>query len=154
LVNFFQFLPHLWTKNHVLKKVGRASFWNLFSIWCFLNLHALGYLKSVTKNVCTPFWVNKSLSMWSNPKWWSLNSLGPRSRMGFLCRCLFCLAVSHTTRLKITSVLIHYSQTISLWSFRPYFSTLDSCSTVTTVATVKLWRQLFECQLSLSGDAV
>jgi hypothetical protein len=34
--------------NHVLKKVGRRSSGNLFSIWYFLILHALGYPKSVT----------------------------------------------------------------------------------------------------------
>jgi hypothetical protein len=34
--------------NHVLKKVGRGSSGDLFSIWYFRYLHALGYLKSVT----------------------------------------------------------------------------------------------------------
>jgi hypothetical protein len=34
--------------NHVLKKVGRGRSHNLFSFNVFLNLHALGYPKSVT----------------------------------------------------------------------------------------------------------
>jgi hypothetical protein len=63
LVEFCQFLPMLCIKNHVLKKVGRERSGDLFSIWCFLNLHALGYPKSVTKKFCTHFWVNKSLNL-------------------------------------------------------------------------------------------
>jgi hypothetical protein len=38
----------LWSKNPFLKKVGRCSSHNLFSVWYFLILHALGYLKPVT----------------------------------------------------------------------------------------------------------
>jgi hypothetical protein len=34
--------------NHVWKKVGRGRIHNLFSFNVFLNLHALGYPKSVT----------------------------------------------------------------------------------------------------------
>jgi hypothetical protein len=45
-----------------LKKVGRVSSRDLFSIWCFLNLHALGYPKSETI-FCAHFWVIKYLSM-------------------------------------------------------------------------------------------
>jgi hypothetical protein len=60
---FANFSHFLWTKNHVLKKVGRGSSHNLFSIWYFRNLHALGYLKSVTVFWSMDFWVNKSLSM-------------------------------------------------------------------------------------------
>jgi hypothetical protein len=60
---FSNFSHFLWTKNHVLNKVGRGSSHNLFSIWYFRNLHALGYLKSVTVFWSTDFWVNKSLSM-------------------------------------------------------------------------------------------
>jgi hypothetical protein len=64
-----------------LKKVGRGSSHNLFSIWYFRNLHALGYLKSVTDFCFTDFWVNKSLSMM-----WAMNSLGfcdtPRKETG------------------------------------------------------------------------
>jgi hypothetical protein len=56
----------LWTKNHVLKKVGRTRAGDLFKFWYFLNLHALGYPKSVTKKFCEHFWVNKSLSMMCN----------------------------------------------------------------------------------------
>jgi hypothetical protein len=39
-----------------LKKIGRGSCNNLFSIWYFPNLHALGYLKSETKIFCEHFW--------------------------------------------------------------------------------------------------
>jgi hypothetical protein len=53
----------LWTKNHVLKKVGRTRAGELFKFWYFLNLHALGYPKSVTKKFCAHFWVNKFFSM-------------------------------------------------------------------------------------------
>jgi hypothetical protein len=45
---FDNFSHILWSKNHVLKKVGRTRDVDLFSIWCFLNLHNLGYPKSVT----------------------------------------------------------------------------------------------------------
>jgi hypothetical protein len=48
LVNFANFSHNLWSKNHVLKKVGRGSSHYLFSNWYFLILHALGYPKSVT----------------------------------------------------------------------------------------------------------
>jgi hypothetical protein len=63
LVNFANFSHNLWSKNHVLKKVGRGSSHDLFSNWYFLNLHALGYLKPVTGFFVPDFWVNKSLSM-------------------------------------------------------------------------------------------
>jgi hypothetical protein len=53
----------LWTKNHVLKKVGRTRAGDLFKFWYFLNLHALRYPKSVTKIFCAHFCVNKPLSM-------------------------------------------------------------------------------------------
>jgi hypothetical protein len=45
---FANFSYILWTKNPVLKKVGKASSGNLFSIWCFLYVYALGYPKWVT----------------------------------------------------------------------------------------------------------
>jgi hypothetical protein len=46
---FFANFSHiLWSKNHVLKKVGRGRSHDLFSNWCFRNLHALGYQKKVT----------------------------------------------------------------------------------------------------------
>jgi hypothetical protein len=59
----------LWSKNHVLKKVGRGSCragHNLFSIYYFLNVIALGYPKSVTiifLRALLALWVNKSLRM-------------------------------------------------------------------------------------------
>jgi hypothetical protein len=49
--------------NHVLKKVGRGRDLNRFVCLVFRNPHALGYPKSVTKNLCAHLWVNKSLSM-------------------------------------------------------------------------------------------
>jgi hypothetical protein len=58
-MNFMNFM----NLNHILKKVGRGSSHNLFSIWYFRNLHALGYLKSATVFWFTEFWVNKFLSM-------------------------------------------------------------------------------------------
>jgi hypothetical protein len=45
---FGTFWPHFMNFYHVLKKVGRGSCGNLFSIWYFVNLHALGDPKSVT----------------------------------------------------------------------------------------------------------
>jgi hypothetical protein len=60
---FANFSHILWTKNPVLKKVGRTRPGDLFKFWYFLNLHALGYPKSETKIFCEHFWVNKSLSM-------------------------------------------------------------------------------------------
>jgi hypothetical protein len=45
---FANFSNILLSKNHVSKKVGRGKDGNLFSIWYFLILHALGYLKPVT----------------------------------------------------------------------------------------------------------
>jgi hypothetical protein len=60
---FANFSHILWTKNHVLTKVGRTRAGDLFKFWYFLNLHALGYPKSITKKICAHFWVNKSLSM-------------------------------------------------------------------------------------------
>jgi hypothetical protein len=65
LAHFGPFWPHFMNLNHVLKKIGRtrAAAGDLFKFWCFLNLHALGYPKSVTKNFCAHFWVTRSLSM-------------------------------------------------------------------------------------------
>jgi hypothetical protein len=48
---------------HFLKKVGQASSGDLFSIWYFLNLHALGYPKSVTF-FCPHFFGLTSPSAW------------------------------------------------------------------------------------------
>jgi hypothetical protein len=45
---FANFSHILGSKNHVLKKVGRGRDDDLFIFWYFLNLHALGYPKSVT----------------------------------------------------------------------------------------------------------
>jgi hypothetical protein len=62
--NFFANFSHvLWSKNHVLKKVGWGGDENWFVCLVFRNLHALGYLKLVTVFLCSHFWVNKSLSM-------------------------------------------------------------------------------------------
>jgi hypothetical protein len=63
MVNFCHFSHILWSRNHVLKKVGRTRARDLFKFWYVLNLHALGYPKSVTKKICAHFWVTKSLSM-------------------------------------------------------------------------------------------
>jgi hypothetical protein len=69
--NFSQLLPHVINLNHVLKKVGRERDLNRLVCYVFWNPHALGYPKSVTKKLCTNFWVNKSLSMM-----WGPNHLG------------------------------------------------------------------------------
>jgi hypothetical protein len=53
--------------NHVLKKVGRGRSHNLFSFNVFMNLHTLGYPKSVTIYfVAHGIWVKQSLSMMCN----------------------------------------------------------------------------------------
>jgi hypothetical protein len=62
-LQIFANFSHILCLNHIFLKVGRGSSGDLFKIWCFLNLHPLGYPKSVTNIFCTYFWVNKSLSM-------------------------------------------------------------------------------------------
>jgi hypothetical protein len=58
MTKFGQFWLYFMNLNHVLKKVGRGRSHNLFSFKVFLNLHGLGYPKSVTI-----FWVQHDLSM-------------------------------------------------------------------------------------------
>jgi hypothetical protein len=58
-----QFLPHFMNLNHILKKMVEQGPGTYFQFGFFLNVHALGYLKSETKKFCEHFWVNKSLSM-------------------------------------------------------------------------------------------
>jgi hypothetical protein len=66
-------VPNLWSKNHVLKKVGRGSSHDLFSNWYFLNLHALRCSKPVTVFLYIKFGSTSPAAWCVLSRWWHKN---------------------------------------------------------------------------------